>query len=331
MTLICAIASAQDDAAPAAAPLKPRPALIVPLAAKTITLGVTQAGSHLVAVGARGHILLSDDGKAWKQVASPVDAMLNRVRFRDDKVGWAVGHDAAILGTADGGQTWTLQHFASGGRALYDVIALDGERVVAVGGYGTYLASADNGKTWEARTFPVSELGQHFSAIVRLADGTLLIAGERGLLVRSADSGENWDLLDSPYSGSFFGVLPAGEHGAIAFGLRGNIYASDDVGKAPKADPAGYDAFTRETVTDAARLAKLGWRLIKAPTTESLFGGTADGATLVLVGVNGTTVRVDAAKNTAVELDTPALETLNDIHRFGDRWIAVGRRGPTSF
>jgi len=328
MTLCCSPGALAQDEAP---PAKPRPALMAPLAAKSIALGVAQAGTRLVAVGARGHILLSDDGKTWQQVGSPHDAMLNRVRFRDDKIGWAVGHDAVILGTTDGGATWALQHFEGGGRALYDVIALDGEHVLAIGGYGTYLLSADNGKSWEARAFPVSELGQHFSAIARLGDGTLLIAGERGLLVRSADAGETWDLLDSPYSGSFFGVLPVGEHGAIAFGLRGNIYASNDVSKAPKVDPAGYDAFTRETVTDPAHLAKLGWRPIKAPTTESLFGGKADGTTAVLVGVNGTTVRVDAAQNTAVEMDTPALETLNDIHRFGDRWVAVGRRGPASF
>ena len=324
--ILAATLSVAQDEAPPAAPAKPRPALIAPLAQSSILLGLAQAGQRLVAVGQRGHILLSDDGKQWRQVAVPANAMLNRVRFRDDKTGWAVGHDATILGTTDGGQTWTLQHFSGGGRALYDVIFLDDRHLVAIGGYGSYFASAD-GKTWEARSFPVTELGQHLNAAIRLADGTLLLAGERGLLARSKDGGETWALLASPYTGSFFGVLPAGAKGALVYGLRGNIYVADDAGACPTMEPADYDPFTRETVTDPAALATLGWRHVAAPTTEGLFGGAADGAGAVLVGVNGVLLRVDPAQDRAAMIAAPARETLNDILRHDERWLAVGRRG----
>lgn len=316
-------ALAQDEAAPA----KARPALIAPLAAKSTMLGITLAGKRLVAVGQRGHILLSDNGKDWKQVEVPVNTMLNRVRFRDDKNGWAVGHDASIVATVDGGQTWVLQHYDPEARALYDVVFLDAERLAAVGAYGSYWSSADNGKTWEAKTFPIGELGQHFNAAVRLADGSLLIVGERGLLVRSRDNGENWELLDSPYSGSFFGVLPYGDKGAIAYGLRGNIYTATDVSASKAVDPASYDPFTRETVPDAQALAKTGWApLQQRPTTEGLFGGASDGATFLLVGVNGVAVRFDATAGTA-KLIKASAETLNDVVRNGQGWLAVGRRG----
>ena len=316
--------SAQEEStAPAA---RPRPALMAPLASTTTLLGIAQAGDRLVAVGQRGHILLSDNGRDWRQVGVPVNSMLNRVRFRDGKAGWAVGHDATIVATTDGGQTWTLQHYDTESRALYDLLFLDGGRMIAIGAYGTYLASADAGKTWEPRNFALTELGQHFNAATRLNDGTLLIAGERGLLARSRDDGENWQLLDSPYTGSFFGALPAGDKGAVVFGLRGNLYAATDVTACKTVNMAEYDPFTRETLPDGQALPKTGWRPIKRPTTEGLFGGAADGAQALLVGVNGVIVRVDAARNTA-SLLKQAPETLNDMTRRGDRWFAVGRRG----
>lgn len=318
--------AAEDAPATAEAAVKPRPALIAPLAEHSILLGIARAGERLVAVGARGHILLSDDGRQWRQVAVPANAMLNRVRFRDDKAGWAVGHDAVILATRDGGETWAVQHFDASARPLYEVLFLDDGRLLALGGYGGFLVSADDGATWTPQNGPIIDLGQHFNGAARLNDGTLLIAGERGLLVRSKDGGTSWELLASPYAGSFFGVLPAGDKGAIVFGLRGNIYVSDDVAGAPVTDPLEYDPYLRETVSDPAELQRLGWRPLTRPTTESLFGGRADGATVLLVGVNGVVVRADAARSTAELLDSRA-ETLNDLVAFRGRWIAVGRRG----
>lgn len=317
-------AETQAAAAPKAS-AKPRPAMMAPLAPSSTLLGIAAAGSRLVAVGQRGHVLLSDDGKQWRQVEVPTNAMLNRVRFRDAKAGWAVGHDATILATTDGGQTWQIQHDNPEGRPLYDVLFLEG-KIVALGGYGTYLATADDGKTWEPATSPLTELGQHFNAGVRLDDGTLLIAGERGLLARSKDGGATWDLLDTPYNGSFFGALPAGDKGALVFGLRGNLYATADIHACKTVNIAEYDPFTRETVADDQALAKTGWRPIRRPTTEGLFGGTADGTRALLVGVNGVIVGVDAVRGSA-ELVGKAPETLNDVARHGDRWFAVGRRG----
>lgn len=321
-----AAAEAPAGEAPAAASAQPRPALIAPLAERSILLGIARAGDHLVAVGDRGHILLSGDGAKWRQVAAPVNAMLNRVRFRDDRAGWAVGHDATILATRDGGQTWALQHFDGAARPLYEVLFLGDGRIAALGGYGTYLLSGDDGATWEPQATPITDLGQHFNAATRLADGTLLIAGERGLLVRSKDGGANWELLKSPYAGSFFGVLPAGAKGALVFGLRGNIYVSDDVAAVPTVDPLEYDPYALETTADPAALARMGWRPLARPTTEGLFGGQPDGGGALLVGVNGVVVRVDAARDVAELLDSRA-ETLNDLVSFGGRWIAVGRRG----
>ena len=75
-----------------------------------LLLDVTRAGQRLVAVGAYGHIVYSDDkGQTWKQGKVPVMVTLTAVDFVDEQHGWAVGHDGVILASTDGGQTWVKQ------------------------------------------------------------------------------------------------------------------------------------------------------------------------------------------------------------------------------
>jgi photosystem II stability/assembly factor-like uncharacterized protein len=215
--------------------------MMAPLAAKRTLISLAQAGGKRVAVGDRGHILISTDGKAWQQMPSPADVMLNRVRFRDDKNGFALGHDATILATHDGGASWSVVHFDATSRPLYDLAFVDEQHLFALGGYGLFLDSADGGESWTPREFDVGALGQHFNAVTALGDGSLLVAGEKGLLMRSTDHGATWTLLDTPYTGSFFGVQPLGARGVIAYGLRGNIYVADDVTRCPTLKSDGYD------------------------------------------------------------------------------------------
>ena len=88
-------------------------AWLAPLAAHSLLLDIARAGDRLVAVGERGHVLLSDDdGETWKQVQVPTRTMLTAVHFLDDKLGFAVGHDAVILRTEDGGSIWQRVHYA---------------------------------------------------------------------------------------------------------------------------------------------------------------------------------------------------------------------------
>ena len=241
---------AQDDAVPPPPPDadQPRPALMAPLASKSTLTSIARAGQRLVAVGQEGLIVSSGDGRQWTQVASPVSQMLDRVRFFDDKNGWIVGYDGIILQTADGGQSWALRRFVADAHPLYDLIFLDAQRGIAIGGFGDYLTTTDGGKTWAMQQNPLSELGMHMNAIVRLADGTLFIAGERGLMARSKDDGATWALLDSPYTGSFFGALPQGQHAVLLYGLRGNVYTTADAAACATMDYAKWDVFTRQGV-----------------------------------------------------------------------------------
>src|SRR5688572_5026779 len=73
-------------------------------------LASARAGQRVVAVGDHGVILLSDDGaSSFRQAkAVPVRSLLTSVQFIDARHGYAAGHDGVVLGTQDGGETWTV-------------------------------------------------------------------------------------------------------------------------------------------------------------------------------------------------------------------------------
>ncbi|HET8882109.1 MAG TPA: YCF48-related protein [Solimonas sp.] len=308
--LASAVGWAQDDGGGAAADaaavaVKPMPAEIMPLTPRSLLLGVENTGEHLIAVGDRGAIIVSNDGKNWAQVDVPVRSALTSVAFADGQHGWAAGHDAAIVHTDDGGKTWKLQNFQPElEKPVLDLLALDAQHGIATGAYGLLLETKDGGQTWntvDSHGFDEDEL--HLNSIGKLNNGDLMIAGEQGLLAISTDGGATWTKQASPYEGSYFGVLPHGDKGAMIFGLRGNVYVSDD-----------------------ARGGK--WTALNTGTVASMFGGAAiPGDGNVLVGLNGVIMVV--SKDDEVQLlRSPDGTPLSGVVPYGDDvFLAVGESG----
>ncbi|HLA76947.1 MAG TPA: YCF48-related protein [Vicinamibacteria bacterium] len=226
---------------PGAGAVEEPAAIMAPLAARSLLLDAAVAGERLVAVGERGHILISTDGgAAWRQVKVPTRTMLTAVFFHDGKLGWAVGHDALILRSTDGGETWRqVHHDPEAGGPLFDVYFLDDQRGFAVGAYGLFLETNNGGESWERRT--ISDGDAHLHHLARSATGRLYLAAERGVLFRSDDGGERWTELPSPYQGSLFGSLPLAGEDLLLFGLRGHAFFSGDAGKTWSPVATGVD------------------------------------------------------------------------------------------
>lgn len=255
-------ASSQPPAATAEEPPKPVPAVMARLAVRSLLLDAARAGDRLVAVGERGHILLSDDsGQSWRQVPSPSNSALTAVTFVTPQLGWAVGHDAVILHTADGGGTWTIQHWAPElEMPLMDIFFDSAQHGIAVGAYGLYLETNDGGKTWDERSIQEDE--NHLNAVVAPTADARLIAGEFGGIHFSLDRGATWTMLDSPYEGSFFHALALGPQEWLVLGLQGHVFRTEDGGQS--------------------------WTQVETGTTAGLMGGTklSDGR-VILVGAAG--------------------------------------------
>ncbi len=227
-----------------------------PLATQSLLLDAVAAGSRLVAVGERGHVLVStDDGASWNQSKVPTRVMLTAVHMHDERLGWVVGHDAVILRTVDGGKRWTMVHEAPEEELpLLDVWFRDERRGFAVGAYGYVLVTRDGGDTWTAGT--VGEDDFHLNAIVPVPASAadpfqrLYIAAEAGAIYRSDDSGQTWQALSSPYAGSWFGGIALDRDRALLAGLRGHLFRTADGGESWTGAATG----TRATLTGAARL-----------------------------------------------------------------------------
>ncbi|NRR29371.1 glycosyl hydrolase [Oxalobacteraceae bacterium] len=257
---VASVFSAQA-APPAAAPkgfVDPldQPAQPSALASRALINGVAQAGRRLVAVGQRGHILYSDDqGGNWLQAAVPLSADLVALSFSDAKQGWAVGHDAVVLHTADAGASWQRQYDGrqdplAGDKPLLDIWFDSAGHGMAVGAFGMALQSDDGGRNWRhCEDLLDNPQGLHLNAI-RLIDGALYIVGEQGLVLRRAAGGGRFEALATPYKGSFFGI--AGKPGAlVVFGLRGTALHSGDAGQSWQSAATG----TQVGLTAGVRLA----------------------------------------------------------------------------
>lgn len=260
-----------------------------PKASRALLTAVVRAGDSLVAVGSRGHILSSADGVSWTQAEVPVNVLLTAVAFADARNGWAVGHDATVLHTQDGGATWQLQNFHPGENALLDVLFLDPQRGFAIGAYGLLLRTTDGGRNWIRIEDSIAAEGLHLNAMTRLNDGSLFIVGEQGMMARSTDDGASWQRLQSPYESSLFAVAARGASGAVVGGLRGNAFQTADV-------------------------AASAWTRIDNDSVQSIFGITdlGDGS-FAFAGLNGTLqtlandehLRTVALDRAAANLDAP--------------------------
>lgn len=260
--LAAGAAGAQGEAASDEAPSDVEQSLIKPLAGRSLLLDAVAVEGRMVAVGERGHVLISDDdGGTWRQVSVPTRANLTGVHFHDKDLGWVVGHDAVILRTRDGGSTWERLHWApEEERPFFDVWFKDAEHGFVIGAYGYFLATTDGGDTWEPREIAAPaedeevdmyDLGGdfHLNAIARAESGKLYVAAEAGTVYRSDDGGDTWATLAPPYQGSFFGTLPLAGDSVLIFGLRGNLFRSDDAGESWTAVDTGTVAILNDGLT----------------------------------------------------------------------------------
>ena len=214
----------------------------------------------MIVVGERGHVLVSTDGGAsWQQAEVPTRVLLTAVHMHDERTGWAVGHDAVILRTVDGGESWTLVHQAPEEELpLLDVWFRDERTGFAVGAYGYFLATEDGGDTWVSRA--IGEDDFHLNALVPVMESgpgaqrpwsqRLYVAAEAGAVYRSDDGGTTWRELPSPYSGSWFGGLALDGHQVLLTGLRGHLFRSEDAGETWTEVTTG----THATLNGAVRL-----------------------------------------------------------------------------
>lgn len=211
-----------------------------------------------------------NSGETWVQVPSPVAVDLVEVYFQNEQNGWAVGHDSVLLKTTDGGLSWKVQldgrglvkllkkHYTNSSNLdefeaekmlreidlatstsadpdimatpLLDVFVSENGEGFVLGAFGVLLRTTDNGENWEPWTeYTENDRRMHLYSIDMQGD-QVYISGEQGLLMRLDRGAMRFVQVDTPYTGTFFGVS-ARDGVLMAYGLRGNLYVSRDRGE----------------------------------------------------------------------------------------------------
>ncbi|UHQ20039.1 YCF48-related protein [Lysobacter sp. KIS68-7] len=243
-----------------------QPAATSALASQRLLLATAVAGKRLVAAGARGHIIFSDDlGRSWQQAKVPVSADLTALHFVDAKSGWAVGHEGVVLHTRDGGATWTLQldgrranklvldrvqHLPAGtdptvlealkseadramsdgpSRPFLDVWFANAREGYVVGAYNLIFHTRDGGESWEPWVDRTENPRFYHLYGIRGGSDGVYVAGELGLMLHLDPATGRFAAVQTPYEGSYFGLLT--KPGLVlAYGMRGTAYRSRDGG-----------------------------------------------------------------------------------------------------
>jgi len=286
----------------------------MPRATHSLILDIAEARDRAVAVGERGHILVSESRRDWRQVENvPTRSTLTAVAAYADQV-WAVGHDGVILHSADGGLTWVRQRIAPfdpadvdnlrNGAPLLDVLFVDELHGFAVGAYSQLLATVDGGQTWELRNV----LGKSDAEInAEQAEDNSVVNSDTGTLDQDALA------LDEESDPHFNAIARTGDGSYFIVAERGSAFRSSDDGVSWQRIQLPYQgsmfgvlAFEAKHVLcfglrgNVYESYDLGdqWYKIETGTSLSLMGGnTFDDGGVVLVGANGIVLKRASASD----------------------------------
>lgn len=333
-------------------------------AATSLLLDIAVSGDRVVAVGERGHILYSEDGGgSWTQAEVPTTAMLTRVFFHGDELGWAVGHDGNVMHSRDGGVSWELQRDGVADQAQINE-ERSGRAVKRVEELREQLTNSTEEKR-EALEEALGEAEWAMDNARETLDAPLYApplmdvwfatpeqgwaSGGYGVLLHTSNGGRNWadwsHKVDNPDELHLNGVT-GGPDGALYLASEwGTVFISGNGGESWVPAETGYDgsffglianpasgtAFAYGLLGTVYRSVDRGenWEELNSGVQASLFGAALSPAgSLVLVGQGGTATRTDDDGVSFTPLIQPKRNGLYGIAPFGqDDFMVTGQGG----
>jgi photosystem II stability/assembly factor-like uncharacterized protein len=275
---------------------------LMPKFTESLFLSVESNGTNIFAVGARGHVAISNDyGVTWEQAKNvPTRTTLTALSVVNKNV-WVVGHDTTILHSPDAGRTWEVQfQDAEREMPLLDVLFINESEGFAIGAYGTYLTTFDGGKNWEDSLISEDD-DYHLNQIIKIDQFKFFVVAESGYAYRSFDAGKTWESLTLPYNGSMFGAVAVSDQ-IVTYGLRGHVLVSDDFG--------------------------MSFDQIESPSQNSLFGSTLkDDNSVLIAGANGTVLHYKNRNIVKVEVPDSEGDYTDLISIKNNKIVFVGEAG----
>lgn len=321
-----------------------------PLLTANLYLDVARAGTRVVAVGDRGNIVYSDnEGQHWQRAETPNKVLLTAVCFADARNGWAVGHDAVVLGTNDGGASWQLQYSdvigtddGADDSADEDYDDYDDLDNYDLDDYGDFSEDDDAAGGRDTSGAPLLD-------VVCLSKDRAVAVGGYGYLLETSNAGKKWNkVLDRIENGNGWHLnaitqIPNSSTLLIA-GERGLLLRSRDNGLSWKTLNSPYDgSFFGVTALTGGAVMAYGlqgnlwvsrnqgdsWRQVKTGVTRGINTATqlADG-TVVLAGGAGVVLLSRDSGNSVALQYLPERESVSSVlPLIGGELLMVGDAG----
>lgn len=326
---------------------------MMPKASLSLLLDSVQTAAGYFVVGERGHILVSEDGKAWQQLAVPTRSTLTSITSADGVL-WAGGHDGVIVHSTDGGQTWSRRRMQVwtpdyldpfDGVPVMDVLMVDGMNGFAIGAYAMFLETTDGGITWSPR------------GIINYDEPEPEPEPEAAA-AEEEPAADDWtfdasDLeLEAEADPHLYAMTRTDEGHLVIAGERGAFFRSTDGGRTWERDRLPYEGSMfgilsfggehllvhglRGNVLESRDLGR-SWTAVETGVSNSLMGGHAlENGGAILVGANGVVLmRPDADSpftETRYEMENGETPNLTGVLPAGDAgFIVVGDKGAGLF
>ena len=244
----------------------------------SVTLTGVDFGSetHGWAVGHSGVVLHSDDaGENWsvqltgvRAAELAIESQKEAIAAMEERVETAPEDEKSDLEWALDDLYFTLENMEADldvgpVNPFLDVWFENQDYGFALGAYGLFFRTQDGGESWQDWSPKLDNPQKfHLNALTQIGGGALVMVGEAGQIHVSVDQGETWERRESPYPGSLFGVVGTGRvNEVLAFGLRGTLMFSSDLGKS--------------------------WSMVTTGSTATLNDGASQKDRIILVGNGG--------------------------------------------
>lgn len=288
-------------------PAKQRPWTAATLPSRPSEIsGIATNGKIAVAVGQKGQILYSSNGRSWSKAPPATSNDLYAVDYDSTtQTFYATGENGTLLRSSNGIRwtvvvTWTTNFFNGVARA--------GSKLVAAGAQGSYLTSKD-GKSWA--TTSASSLNAEirtvsFGSTVGFIQTYSAEGQANGQVWFNKDGGTKLTKLKKPDSTNF-GDAHVFNGQVYLAGYNGNLYHSP-----------------QKTVGGS-------WKKITTRTTNDLSGLSANKNVLTAVGSEGLVFTLPKNNKWRSETIFEGAPSLMDTIYFNKLWIVAGSRNGAGF
>ncbi len=152
----------------------------------------------------------------------------SKISFIYPSDGWVIcstGSRSSVLGSTDGGISWTSQYQTDEG--LRDLQFADVRNGWVIGTHGTILHTVDGGKSWSRQDSGVKE---DFLALAVLGKNEAWAVGANGFIAHTDNAGVSWSSTHYLKNNSLYGVGFASPSTGYAVGY-GKILSTENGGK----------------------------------------------------------------------------------------------------